>query len=139
MTRTVSRLYDRHLAAVGLKTTQFSVLVHVSVQALPMMQLAALLGAERTTLTRNLKPLTEAGWLTVAPGSDPRQRIVTITEAGRAKVRHARNAWQAAQDEMGSLLGPAALRALHGDLAAAQAKLDRLEQGVNQQEENDGA
>lgn len=139
LTRTVSRLYDRHLAAAGLKTTQFSVLVHVSVQALPMMQLAALLGAERTTLTRNLKPLTEAGWLTVAPGSDPRQRIVTITEAGRAKVRHARHAWQAAQDDMASLLGAEALRALHGDLAAAQSKLDRLEQGENQQEENDGA
>jgi len=139
LTRTVSRLYDRHLSAAGLKTTQFSVLVHVNVQALPMMQLAALLGAERTTLTRNLKPLADAGWLTVAPGSDPRQRIVTITEAGRAKVRHARHAWQAAQDEMASMLGAEALRALHGDLALAQDKLDLLEQGGNEEEVNDGA
>lgn len=139
LTRTVSRLYDRHLAAAGLKTTQFSVLVHVSVQALPMMRLAALLGAERTTLTRNLKPLTDAGWLTVAPGHDPRQRIVTITEAGRAKVRHARHAWQAAQDEIGALLGPEALRSLHGDLAAAQSKLDMLETGASEGEVNNGA
>lgn len=139
LTRTVSRLYDRHLAAAGLKTTQFSVLVHVSVQALPMMQLAALLGAERTTLTRNLKPLMDAGWLTVAPGRDPRQRIVTITEAGRAKVRHARHAWQAAQDEMGSLLGPEVLRTLHGDLEAAQLKLELLEAGANDGGDRDGA
>ncbi|MTW02214.1 MarR family transcriptional regulator [Duganella ginsengisoli] len=129
LARTVSRLYDRHLSASGLKTTQFSVLVHVHVQALPMMQLASLLGAERTTLTRNLKPLADAGWLTVTPGDDPRQRIVTITEAGRDKVRHARRAWRAAQDEMASLMGADALLALHGDLALAQSKLDSLENG----------
>lgn len=139
LTRTVSRLYDRHLAAAGLKTTQFSVLVHVSVKALPMMQLAALLGAERTTLTRNLKPLADAGWLTVAPGPDPRQRIVTITDAGRAKVRHARHAWRAAQDEMGTLLGDEALTALHLDLTALQNKLEKLEAGGKDGEDNDGA
>ncbi|GAB2864037.1 hypothetical protein GCM10027277_35920 [Pseudoduganella ginsengisoli] len=94
-----------------------------------MMQLASLLGAERTTLTRNLKPLADAGWLTVTPGDDPRQRIVTITEAGRDKVRHARRAWRAAQDEMASLMGADALLALHGDLALAQSKLDSLENG----------
>ena len=139
LTRTVSRFYDRHLAAAGLKTTQFSVLVHVNVQALPMMQLAALLGAERTTLTRNLKPLADAGWLTVAPGNDPRQRIVTITDAGRAKVRHARHAWQAAQDEMAALLGPDALHSLHDDLARIQNILDRLEAGGHEGDEHDGA
>lgn len=137
LTRTVSRLYDRHLAAAGLKTTQFSVLVHVSAQALPMAQLAALLGAERTTLTRNLKPLADAGWLALQPGSDPRQRIVTITEAGRAKVRSARAAWQAAQDEMGRVLGPRALQALHADLAHAQHLLRALEDGA--EEGGDGA
>lgn len=137
LTRTVSRLYDRHLAAAGLKTTQFSVLAHVSVQALPMAQLAALLGAERTTLTRNLKPLAEAGWLTLQAGSDPRQRIVTITELGRAKVRSARSAWQAAQDEMRRVLGPEALRVLHADLAHAQQLLRALENGT--EEGGDGA
>lgn len=139
LTRAVSRLYDRHLAAAGLKTTQFSVLVHVSAQAMPMMQLAALLGAERTTLTRNLKPLAEAGWVIVTAGNDPRQRIVTITDAGRAKVRHARHAWQAAQDEMATLLGLEALRTLHGDLASAQSKLEMLDDGATHMEDGNGA
>jgi DNA-binding MarR family transcriptional regulator len=139
VTRTASRLYDRHLSAAGLKTTQFSVLVHVSVKPLPMMQLAALLGAERTTLTRNLKPLADAGWLTVAQGDDPRQRIVTITDAGRAKVRHARRAWQAAQDEIGALLGEDGVRNLHGDLAALHGKLEKLEAGYGAGENDDGA
>lgn len=142
LTRTVSRLYDHHLATVGLKTTQFSVLVHVSIQALPMAQLAMLLGAERTTLTRNLKPLAEAGWVTLQPGNDPRQRIVTITESGLAKVRHARHAWQAAQDEMANLIGPDALRTLHADLAAAQDKLRQLDEvaaETESKEDGDGA
>ena len=83
-TRALSRVYDQHLAQAGLKTTQYSVLVNAGRGALPLVELADKLGLERTTLTRNLKPLIEAGWIVLAPGADARQRIVTITAAGRA-------------------------------------------------------
>src|SRR3954469_11915406 len=94
LARAMSRLYDQHLAAAGLTNTQFSVLSHAARAALPMSELAERLGTERTTLTRNLKPLTDAGWIALLPGQDSRQRIVTVTDAGRAKQQAAFPYWR---------------------------------------------
>ena len=126
LTRTMSRLYDQHLAAVGLKTTQYSVLTNAARQPLPVAELAERLGTERTTLTRNLKPLLDAGWVTLEAGADSRQRIVTITHAGRAKVKQAYVAWRAAQDALEDRLGTATVRALHVQLDATLNQLTPL-------------
>jgi DNA-binding MarR family transcriptional regulator len=123
LTRTMSRLYDQHMATVGLKTTQYSVLTNVAREALPVAELAERLGTERTTLTRNLRPLIEAQWVTLEAGADSRQRIVTITDAGRAKVKQAYVAWRAAQSAFENLLGTDAVRTLHTQL---DATLDQL-------------
>lgn len=119
MSRAVSRLYDHHLAQVGLKTTQFSVLRNCARQARPMAELAAHMAIERTTLTRNLKPLVEAGWVALMPGADSRQRIVTITPAGLKKIDEAAHVWRAAQDKIEQILGGDAVLALHRQLDAA--------------------
>jgi DNA-binding MarR family transcriptional regulator len=126
LTRTMSRLYDQHLASAGLKTTQYSVLANAAREALPMAELADRLGAERTTLTRNLKPLIEAGWIVLASGADSRQRIVTITAGGRAKLKAAFPAWRAAQTEFERLIGVEEVRALHGQLDATLAHVTPL-------------
>lgn len=123
LARTVTRLYDLHMAGVGLKTTQFSLLKHIAVSPMPMAKLAAQLSTDRTTLTRNLKPLREAGWVTLAPGNDARQRIVTLTDDGKAKVTGARQAWRAAQRELELSLGPELVGALHDDAATAMQLL----------------
>jgi DNA-binding MarR family transcriptional regulator len=126
LTRAMSRLYDQHLATVGLKTTQYSVLTNVAREALPVAELADRLGTERTTLTRNLKPLIEARWVTLNPGADSRQRIVTITDAGRDKVRQAYVAWRAAQSEIEATLGTGFVRALHVQLDSTLTQLSPL-------------
>lgn len=126
LTRAMSRLYDHHLATVGLKTTQYSVLVNASRAALPVAELAELLGVERTTLTRNLKPLIDAAWLELKPGADSRQRIVTITEAGRDKVKLAYVAWRRAQTEFETLMGRDTVRALHQQLETTMTQLTPL-------------
>ncbi|MDL2354408.1 MAG: MarR family winged helix-turn-helix transcriptional regulator [Pseudomonadota bacterium] len=126
LTRAMSRVYDQHMAAVGLKTTQYSVLTNAARAALPVAELAERLGTERTTLTRNLKPLIEAGWVTLEAGADSRQRIVTITAAGRAKVAQAYVAWRGAQNTLENLLGAATVRALHAQLDATLQQLTPL-------------
>src|SRR6185436_11918263 len=79
-----------------------------------MSELAELLDMDRTTLTRNLKPLIELRWVEVKPGKDDaRVRLVRITEAGTAKLRSARSQWQKAQDEVKATIGPANLIGLH--------------------------
>jgi DNA-binding MarR family transcriptional regulator len=112
-TRAMSRLYDHHMAAEGLKTTQYSLLAKAMREALPLAELAERMGADRTTLTRNLKPLVDAGWIALLPGADSRQRIATITDSGRAKVASAKLAWERAQAEVEATAGYEAVRALH--------------------------
>ncbi|MGZ5200462.1 MAG: MarR family winged helix-turn-helix transcriptional regulator [Telluria sp.] len=126
LARAMSRLYDQHLAPVGLKTTQYSVLANAARAALPVAELAERLGTERTTLTRNLKPLCEAGWVVLVPGQDSRQRIVTITDAGRAKLKEAWPAWRAAQDAFERQLGVKQVRTLHTQLDATLAQVTPL-------------
>jgi len=125
-TRALSRLYDHHMAAHGLKTTQYSLLVNVARKALPVAELAERIGADRTTMTRNLKPLIDAGWIELKAGQDSRQRIVTITEAGLAKIDTAANGWRAAQAELEQLLGRDAVRALHVQLDDTMSQLTTL-------------
>ena len=126
LTRAMSRLYDQHMATVGLKTTQYSVLANAARAALPVAELADILGLERTTLTRNLKPLLEAGWVELKPGADSRQRIVTITGAGREKLKEAYVAWRRAQTEFEKLVGRDAVRALHLQLETTMTQLTPL-------------
>jgi DNA-binding MarR family transcriptional regulator len=116
LTRAVSRLYDHHLALVGLKSTQFVLLNFIAKESMPVAVLAERFGAERTTMTRNLKPLIDAGWVTLEAGADTRQRIVTITAAGRSKAKQAFGAWRAAQDAVEALLGQSGVASLHSQI-----------------------
>ena len=131
LTRAMSRLYDQHMARVGLKTTQYSLLSNAARGALPVAELAERLGMERTTLTRNLKPLVDAAWIELKPGADSRQRIVTLTDAGREKQKQAYAAWRAAQTEIETLLGRDAVRALHRQLESTLTQLTPLLEDLN--------
>src|SRR4051812_37798660 len=113
LTRAMSRIYDRHLAEVGLKITQYSVLANMARAALPVAELAERLGTERTTLTRNLKPLTDAGWARLVTGADARQKVAPTPDAGRPKLQQPQPFWRGAQAEIEAPLGLDAVRALH--------------------------
>ncbi|NDZ17760.1 MarR family transcriptional regulator [Variovorax sp. WS11] len=114
LTRLVSRLYDAHIAAAGLKTTQYSLLTHVMrYGALRATDLADHLNLDASTLTRNLKPMIAAGWLTQAEGPDARSRLIRINEAGREKCAEAQRCWRAAQRELNSILGSDRVLELH--------------------------
>jgi DNA-binding MarR family transcriptional regulator len=127
LTRAMSRLYDQHLAKVGLKSTQYVLLSFIAAEALPVAVLAERFGAERTTMTRNLKPLIDAGWVSLEPGADSRQRIVTITAAGAAKARQAYQAWRGAQEAVRALLGEQGVDALHQQIDHTFDLLSTLE------------
>lgn len=113
-TRLVSRHYDHYVADAGLKTSQYSLLSHVAVLGpVRPADLAAHMGLEPSTLTRNLQPLVAQGWVEVGPGADARSRQVTITEAGRAKRSEGQRAWKKAQLAFNDKLGEARVAQLH--------------------------
>jgi DNA-binding MarR family transcriptional regulator len=67
--------------------------------------LADKLQLDRTTLGRNLRPLAEQSLLTVAPGSDHRTRIVTLTPEGEQMLLRVLPLWEQAQARMVSIVG----------------------------------
>jgi DNA-binding MarR family transcriptional regulator len=115
LTRRVTTVYDRALAAAGMRVTQYSLLAHLrGLRGVAMSELAEMLDMDRTTLTRNLRPLVEAGWIEVKPSAeDARIRLVHITASGEAQWQAARICWRRAQQEVNSTIGSAGLAELH--------------------------
>ena len=71
------------------------------------------MNVEASTLTRNLKPLLVAGYLTQCEGVDARSRLITITDAGRVKRVEAQRLWRSAQLDLNRILGTDRVLALH--------------------------
>ena len=75
---------------------------------------------DRTSLTRNLRPLLRDGYVEEDRGEDRRQRFLALTEAGRRIYREALPVWQAVQDRIEDRLGTERLERLLSDLAATR-------------------
>jgi DNA-binding MarR family transcriptional regulator len=121
-TRVVARLFDEVMAASGLEGTQFSVLVALSLgNGVPMRTLAERLGVDRTTLTRNLKPLEREGLVESGAGEDQRVRLVHMTAKGRRVLEKALPLWEKAQQHVVGKLGHAKWEALLGLLDTVSA------------------
>jgi DNA-binding MarR family transcriptional regulator len=103
--RAVSRFYDEELRSIGLRTTQYSLLQLLRRSGeVRQRDLGEMTLHDETTLTRNLRPLVDAGWVAVRTGEDRREKWLKITTGGVAKLEEARPAWLRAQERMRSLL-----------------------------------
>jgi DNA-binding MarR family transcriptional regulator len=128
--RSVSRLYDAQLAPAELKGSQYSLLSHVLMLGpIGPSELAVHMGMDASTLTRNLRPLIDRGWVLQGPGANARSRSISITPAGREKQAEAKLHWKRAQQSLNTLLGDGEVAALHQLIDGAQALLHAAERG----------
>src|SRR3984957_6831372 len=96
--RHVSALYDRHLAAEGITTAQYSMLaklLRLGPQSIGA--IAAMMVMDRTTTTRAVRPLARDKLVAISPGKDERTRMVRITPAGKKRAEAAAARWREAQ------------------------------------------
>jgi DNA-binding MarR family transcriptional regulator len=99
--RAVTRLYDDALRPVGLRATQLAVLVAVAFsEAVSIASLSRMLGMDRSTLTRNLRPLEDNGLVVLGPEGQYRSRTLSITTKGEQLMRKALPLWEKAQAEL---------------------------------------
>jgi len=110
LTRRITVIYDHHLLADELTITQYSLISRIGRGPVANPDLAVVMGMDRSTLSRALKPLIAAGWVATldAPAEaklDKRSFVLQLTASGRAKLEAARPNWQRAQDEIDRLLG----------------------------------
>ena len=112
--RRVATHYDAEMAQCGLKTTQYSLLSHVlKLGPIRPGDLAVAMKMDASTLTRNLRPLVDAGWVTLEAGTDARSRLAHITDTGRDKRAEAQHHGTAAQVALNETLGVERVMALH--------------------------
>jgi DNA-binding MarR family transcriptional regulator len=124
--RIVSRAYDEALRPTGLRATQVAVLAAVAARgALSIKSLADSLEMERTTLTRNLRPLEEQGLVAIAPEGRHRSRMLTLTTAGRAALMKALPLWEKAQQSSMHQLGEPRWPVVQKALADLVSKMHR--------------
>ena len=118
--RRITQHYDYHLRSSGLRTTQFTLLTVLALGGpQPLGRVADRLGTERTTLTRNLRPLIARGLVRAESGDDRRVQLLAISPKGLAAARAALPHWRTAQRSISGSLTAGTLRAL--DRAAAAA------------------
>ncbi|BBU32083.1 transcriptional regulator (plasmid) [Burkholderia sp. THE68] len=96
----LTAIYDEALRPVGLKITQFSLLRAIErLGAATYNEIAAEAALDKTTISRNLKVLINAGWVSVSvpPEEDARYRSAQLSKEGVKKLRSAEPYWRVAQ------------------------------------------
>ncbi len=119
--RVITQLFDEILKPTGLQITQFAVLVGViSLDSPSINQLAKGLVMDRTTLTRNLKPLEKEGLIKITSGDDKRNHFVKITPKGKSALEKTLPYWEKARTVVSEEFGQKHLDGLLKDLASVR-------------------
>ncbi len=105
--RVVTKTYDGHLKGIGLRITQYSMLMNIRLNpGVTVSELSELLRMDQTTVTRNLKVLETMDTISVDHDhADQRIRRISITKRGRSLLKLTRSSWEAAQSNMTQTLG----------------------------------
>jgi DNA-binding MarR family transcriptional regulator len=126
--RRISQLYDTALAPSGLKTTQRAILSQIGrSEPTTVGALAEALVMDPGALAHTLKPLERDHFIAAAVDpADRRNRLITLTQRGRAKLAESEALWAKAQQGFEAGVGRAdsdalrqALRLLISDDFAA--------------------
>lgn len=106
VTRAVTQFFDRYLEPAHIRATQFTLLLTLSsATGKTLTEMAEGLVMDRTTLTRNLKPLEKAGLITTIKLADRRTKGYVLTEKGRMAIEKGVPLWRKAQQHIVEQLG----------------------------------
>jgi DNA-binding MarR family transcriptional regulator len=115
--RAVTRFYDDAFRPIGLRATQLTVLVAVTFgEAVSIAWLSRLLGMDRSTLTRNLRPLEQKGLVALGPEGHHRSRTLSVTSKGEQLVHKALPLWEKTQEKLREELKKPHWMNLHAEL-----------------------
>ncbi len=116
--RTITQLFDKAMQPSGLRGTQFSVLTMLFFFApVTVTVLSKKLLMDRTTVTRNLMPLEQQGYIIVKAGKDLRTRTVELTKTGIKALEKAFPLWKETQSKIIGKLGKKRFESLISDLS----------------------
>jgi len=104
--RVLTQHYDAALRPLGLRATQFTLLQALTPAGeVSQRTLGEILAIDSTTLTRTLAIMERRGWVASRSGEDRRERLLSLSEAGRGEFKRARPHWEKVQQEMRARFG----------------------------------
>ncbi|WP_232629705.1 MarR family winged helix-turn-helix transcriptional regulator [Methylobacterium sp. Leaf118] len=118
-TRALTATYDAALRPAGLRVTQFSILRMLErLGPMPVTRLATEAVLDRSTMGRNLDPLERRGFVRLTVNAaDQRERVASLTEAGRDALVAAVPLWREAQARIEAALPSTVVADITGRLA----------------------
>lgn len=124
--RMMSQFFDTEMRRQGLRSTQWPILAALqSLRSSNMAELSGILGMDRTTLLRNLRPLQRDGLVTAEGGVHGGRVEVSITPKGREQFQALLPAWQSAQRTAVRVLGEKRWSSLIADLETVASALKK--------------
>ncbi len=131
VTRAVTQYFDRVLEPAGIRATQFTLLVALSsTKGKTLTEIADSLVMDRTTLTRNLKPLEKMGLINTVQTLDKRSKAYVLTEQGEQTVERAIPLWDQAQSNMVNSLGEETYQDVIGKLTRMLSITSNTKEGM---------
>ncbi|MEX0678539.1 MAG: MarR family winged helix-turn-helix transcriptional regulator [Pirellulales bacterium] len=117
--RSVTQLFDQILAPTGLRSTQLVILITgLLLGPSSIARLARELVMDRSTLTRNLRPLMNMGLVRFTQGEGGKQKTVEVTVNGQAALLKSAPYWERAQSHLVERFGVDAWNRIMADLSA---------------------
>jgi len=121
----VSRIYAKEMADAPIRGPLFSVLACIhKLGPGSITAVANDLGLDRTTLTRNLKPLTERGLVEIRQVNANRKEI-RLRPKGETALRKSMDCWRKAQQRVVKALGEERWNRMREDLRVVMALENR--------------
>jgi DNA-binding MarR family transcriptional regulator len=106
LSRITTRIYDQELRKAGLEITQFGLLTALAMAGeINQKRLSVGMAMDSTTLTRTICPLHTKGWVDIRHGEDRRERLFSLTPAGKEQVELAQPYWQQAEQRFRQEVG----------------------------------
>lgn len=98
--------YDKMFDKMGITVNQYSLMKNIKAAGVTnITELTRIVKLDKSTLTRTLAPLIDAGYIHSERGKNRREVILSLTEKGQVKFEAVYPFWKKAQDEMIELLG----------------------------------
>lgn len=123
LSRVMTRAYDEALRPLGIQISQLGLLNVIALCGEGgggMSVIAEILVMDRTTLSRNLRPLERAGLVKLVRSPvDGRARVAVLTPAGRRVIEEAVPLWERAHKRTVAALGPTQAAELRAQLDSA--------------------
>jgi DNA-binding MarR family transcriptional regulator len=116
--RIVSKVYTMEMRSAPVRGPQFSLMMMIARRERPTIsELARDIGADRTTMTRNLEQLEKKGLISVAQGKDMRTKAVQLAPKGKAALERSISYWKKAQTKVLKTLGEDRWKRMLNDLS----------------------